>query len=114
MTKRTALGCLAVWSIAAVTGPASAAIRQCGPVISSEVVTAANEQEARKGALVQWRAKAAKIGPDFGNWVVAGMKNLKCFPKAGGTFECVAFGAPCVIEQNPKRRTRRDQKGVGI
>ena len=114
MLKRSAIGCLVLLALSVSAHHASAAVRQCGPVISSEIVTAPNEQAARKGALDQWRAKAAKLGPDFDNWVVAGMKNLKCFPKPGGTFECVAFGAPCVIEQNPNRRTRRDQKGVGI
>ncbi len=115
MMKCRSLGLIALLlAIAAVPHQASAAVRQCGPVISSEVVTAPDEQAARKGALDQWRAKAAKIGPDFDNWVMAATKNLKCFPKSGGSFECVAFGAPCVIEQNPNRRTRRDQKGVGI
>lgn len=114
MMKRTVIGCLALLCLAFSSLQTSAAVRRCGPVISSDIVTEPNEQAARKGALDQWRAKAAKLGPDFDNWVVAGMKNLKCFPKPGGTFECVAFGAPCVIEQNPNRRTRRDQKGVGI
>ena len=115
MLKRLTLGLTALLlAIAAGPSQASAAVRQCGPVVSSDVVTSANEQEARKGAIGQWRTKAAKLGPDFDNWVMAATKNLKCFPKTGGTFECVAFGAPCVIEQNPNRRTRRDQKGVGI
>ena len=114
MSKRIAMGCLAVLAMPGGSYQVSAAIRQCGPVISSEVVTSSNEQEARKGALDQWRIQALKLGPDFGNWIVAAEKNLKCFPKPGGTFECVAFCAPCVIEQNPNRRTRRDQKGVGI
>ena len=114
MTLCRSIAGLAILVVAILTPPAAAAVRQCGPVVSSEVVTSANEQEARKGAVDQWRAKAAKLGPDFDNWILAATKNLKCFPKPGGTFECIAFGAPCVIEQNPNRRTRRDQKGVGI
>ena len=95
--------------------PSNAAVRMCNAVVSSEVVTAADEQSAKKLALDQWRAQAAKSGPGYDGWIVAAEKSLKCFKKENGTFECVAFGAPCVIQQNPNQRpVGRDRKGVGI
>lgn len=95
--------------------PSQAAIRTCTAVVSSDVVTAADEQAAKKEALDQWRAKAVKSGPGYDGWVVAAEKSLKCFKKDNGTFECVAFGAPCVIQQNPNQKPQgKDRKGVGI
>ena len=95
--------------------PSNAAVRMCNAVVSSEVVTAADEQSAKKLALDQWRAKAAKSGPGLDEWRLAAEKSLKCFKKDDGTFECVAFGAPCIIQQNPNQRPQgKDRKGVGI
>ncbi len=95
--------------------PCQAAIRTCTAVVSSDVVVASDEQSAKKLALDQWRAQAAKSGPGYDGWIVAAEKSLKCFKKENGTFECVAFGAPCVIQQNPNQRpVGRDRKGVGI
>lgn len=104
-----ALGCGVLAPVAA--GPASAAVRTCAPRIQSDIVMAATEVEAKKRALEQWRARAAKLGPGFDGWHVAAEKVLKCFPKAGG-FECLAVGSPCVIQQNPKQKPAgRDRKG---
>ncbi len=95
--------------------PSLAAVRICNDVVASDVVTAADEQSAKKQALDQWKAKASKAGPGYDGWGVAAEKSLKCFKKDNGTFECVAFGAPCVIQQNPKQKPQgRDRKGVGI
>jgi hypothetical protein len=94
---------------------AGAAIRQCGPVVSSEIVSSGDELSAKKQALDQWRAKAVKLGPDFGNWVVAAEKSLKCFKRESNNFECVAFGAPCVIQQNPNQKPAGpDRKGLPL
>lgn len=83
---------------------ASAAVRSCGPIVSSEVATASTERDAKKKALDQWRNAALKRGPGFDSWRLAASKSLKCFPKdaaKGGGFECVAFGAPCIVDQTP-------------
>ncbi len=91
---------------------ANAAVRKCRPIVSSEIATAPSELDAKKKALGQWRAKAQALGPGLDNWRLAHDKSLKCFPKAPGSFECIAFGAPCVIDQTPKSPPAG--KGVGI
>jgi hypothetical protein len=91
---------------------ASAAVRQCWPIVSSEIASAPTELDAKKKALEQWRAKAQALGPGLDSWRLAHDKSLKCFPKAPGSFECIAFGAPCVIDQTPKSPPAA--KGVGI
>lgn len=78
-----------------------AAVRHCGAVVSSEIVRAATESDAKKQALDQWRIKALQRGKGFDSWRLAAEKSLKCYPK-DGAFECVAFGAPCIVDQNPK------------
>ncbi|NOT69843.1 MAG: hypothetical protein HOP09_00780 [Hyphomicrobium sp.] len=91
-----------------------AAVRSCGPVVSSEIATAATELDAKKKALDQWRVEALKRGPGFDSWRLAADKSLKCFPKEQG-FECVAFGAPCIVDQTPKSpATPPGAKGQGI
>lgn len=99
MIGRIALAGLSI--IFSSCGFANAAVRKCGPIVSSEIVTAATEFEAKKKALDQWRTKAAALGSYFDNWRLAAEKSLKCFPKASA-FECVAFGSPCLIDQTPK------------
>ena len=86
---------------AAAPAPTQAAVRQCHAIVSSEIATAAAEHDARKKALEQWRAKAHALGPGFDSWRLAHSKSLKCFRK-DAAFECVAFGAPCIIDQTPK------------
>jgi hypothetical protein len=86
----------------------------CYPPVSSEVVSAPAEIEAKKLALAQWRAKAIKYGEGLDAWNIARDKSLKCFPK-GDAFECVAFGSPCIIQQNPNQQpVGRDRKGQSL
>ena len=94
--------------------PAGAAVRICHGNVSSEIVTAPTELEAKKKAISEWQAKAAKFGAGLDVWRLAAEKALKCFPK-DGVFECVAFGHPCIIEQNPNRRpVGKDGKGAPL
>ena len=113
--RPTCIAVVAAFAAALIaTHPASAAIRQCGAIVSSDVVAAPTELAAKKTALDQWRAKAEKMGPEFNSWVVAAEKSLQCFPKGDG-FECVAFGAPCVIQQNPNQKpVGKDRKGLPL
>lgn len=110
--------CFAAVSMVMVAGcAANAAVRQCWPIVSSEIATAPSERDAKKKALDQWRAKAKALGPGLDSWRLAHNKSLKCFPSAPGSFapgsfECIAFGAPCVIDQTPKSPPAA--KGVGI
>jgi hypothetical protein len=90
-----------------------AAIRVCQPIVSSNIAVAPDELGAKKKALDQWREKALKSGPGYDVWRLAAEKSLKCFKKADGTHECVAFGAPCLIQQNPKQKPAgKDGKGI--
>jgi hypothetical protein len=100
--------------IAASATHASAAIRTCQPHVSSEVISAPAELEAKKLAIAQWQKLALKYGPNYDVWRLAAEKSLKCFAK-GAAFECVAFGAPCIIQQNPNQQpSRKDGKGVPL
>ena len=113
--RKALLAAVAAFAAACfATEPLKAAIRECGSIVSSDVVAAPTELAAKKGALDQWRAEAEKLGPEFNSWVVAAEKSLKCFPKGAG-FECVAFAAPCVIQQNPKQKPAgKDRKGLPL
>jgi hypothetical protein len=109
-----AVASLAAAMAVAVTGPAVAAVRQCGDIVSSEVVRAPTELEAKKIAIDQWHAKASNLGAGTDSWRLAVDRSLKCFPKDQG-FECVAFGRPCIIDQTPNTPvTPPGGKGQGI
>ena len=104
---------VAAAALVAVVPPteARAAVRKCTSVVSSAVTTAATEQAAKKKALEQWRAEALKQGDGWDSWRLAYDKALKCFPK-DNAFECVALGAPCIVDQTP--RSPPKAKGSGI
>jgi len=90
---------------------AAAAVRVCYPSISSEVMSAATELEAKKLALLQWQEKASKYGPAMDAWRLAADKALKCYPGPKG-FDCVAIGEPCIIQNNPNQvPVGTDRKG---
>lgn len=112
-----ALAAIAVLAAAALLGvwPASAAMRRCGPLVASEIVSAPTALDAKARALSQWRAAALKLGRGFDSWRIASDKALKCVSKkdAAGT-ECVAIGRPCIIEQKLKPRPPAAGKAVAI
>ncbi|MGL4395419.1 MAG: hypothetical protein ACRCS9_02665 [Hyphomicrobium sp.] len=85
---------------------AGAAVRSCKPIVASDIATDGSELGARKKALDQWKAKAGALGKGYDSWRLAASKSLKCFKRPVGDFECVAFGAPCIIAQNPQRVPR--------
>ena len=112
MVRKVATVALVLASLHA-TG-ASAAVRSCGPIVSSEIAAAPTEAAAKAEALKQWRNVAAKRGPGYESWRLAARRSVKCFPKAGG-FECVALGAPCIVDQTPKSPAKKaGDKGVPI
>jgi hypothetical protein len=100
------LVCSAVVATAYAPTPAASAVRRCGAVVSSEIVMRKSDFAARKQAMDEWHAKARKYGQSFDSWRIAAWKSLKCFERKGGRFECVAFGAPCIIQQNPNAKFR--------
>jgi len=107
--------CLAATVAALIATQAKAAVRRCGPQVSSDVKRAATELAAKTLALDQWKDRALQQGPGFDNWRIAADRALKCLPAAAGGIECVATAAPCIIEQNPRRVPSGPQgKGVGI
>ena len=101
-----AIACLTLTTI-----EAHAAVRKCSAAITTDIATASTELEAKKKALEQWRSAALKRGEGFDSWRLAVSKTLKCFPAASG-FECIAHGAPCIIDQTP--RSPPQGKGTGI
>ena len=105
---------VAVLVVALVPDVSSAAVRSCGPIVSSDIAIASSELNAKKMALKQWRLAALKRGPGYDSWRLAASKSLKCFASGRG-FECVAFGAPCIIDQTPKSPAATpSNKGQGI
>lgn len=81
--------------------PLNAAVRRCGPVVSSQIVRAPEEQSAKMQAIKEWMAQALSVGPGFDSWRLAVDRVLKCFPVKEGGFDCMAVAAPCVIQNNP-------------
>ena len=111
MQKVMSVAALAV--TAAAGAPSHAAVRLCEAMISSGQISAATEQEARKGALDAWKARAMDHGEGYASWRLAADRFLQCLPRKEGGFECIASASPCTIEQAPDRRELR-QKRMGI
>ena len=94
-------GLLAI--ILAVATPASAAVRDCKPSLSSVTVVEKTEVEAKRKALQDWLTKAQQIGAGFTRWELAYNRQITCVKNAGGGFQCQAVGMPCTIQQAPQR-----------
>jgi hypothetical protein len=82
--------------------PANAAVRKCGPGVTSDITAAPNEFQGKRKALLSWTMKAVKLGgPAFASWRIADKKVLGC--KRGKTsadgVQCVAYANPCAIVQ---------------
>lgn len=95
---------------ATLTTPAEAAVRICKGEVSSGLVGAANEQEAKKRALEVWRDKALELGKPFSAWRIAADKLLKCLPAKASGYECIARARPCTIDQAPDKRELRARR----
>lgn len=95
----------------AAPAPTSAAVRLCAAPVSSGLVKAKTEQEAKKAALDAWRSKAATLGEGYTAWRLAANKLLECLPVKDNTeFECLAKAEPCTIESAPDRRENRERR----
>ncbi len=91
--------------------PANAAVKVCRNAQSSGIVAAETELAGKKLALERWSAKARTFGGSFANWGIANHKMVKCVKaRSGRGYECIAVGAPCVIQQVPPKRKRLDPK----
>lgn len=97
-------------SLASFQTTAIAAVRLCQPVVSSGLITAPTELEAKKRALDAWKTLAQQHGEPYASWRLAADKLLECLPHKTGGFECLAKGAPCTIEQAPDRRELREKR----
>lgn len=105
-----AIGLIAGLS-AFVSGEAAhAAVRLCQPSVTSGIIVRPTEKEARKEAMTAWKAKAMEFGEPYASWRLASEKLLHCLPRKDGSFECVANGMPCTIEQAPDRRHLRENR----
>jgi hypothetical protein len=100
--------------------PTEAAVRQCMQPVTSEIIPAPNDRLGRQMALRSWSDKTRRQhGTPFTSWRVATKKVLGCRPATDGSaaFQCVAYAAPCKIEQVPGRRPpnrRRINPGEAI
>jgi hypothetical protein len=94
-------------------GAALAAVRLCEAPVSSGPVTGSDEQTARAAALALWKSKALEHGEPYSGWRIAADKLLKCLPRSGGGYECLATARPCTIDQAPDRRELRKNR-IGI
>ena len=107
MLRAPALAVLAAGAAAMLPGaPALAAVRSCKPPVASNLSTAPTEPLARKAALESWIAKAKVHGDRYAGWRIAAQKTLKCVKGTAGGFDCIAYGAPCTIEQAPNRQRK--------
>lgn len=94
----------------AAFGPsaAEAAVRVCKAPVASGLAREPSEPAAKKRAIQDWTVRAKAAGAASPAWQTAANKLLKCAPGEGGAFECVAYAAPCTVQQvPPKRRVRR-------
>jgi hypothetical protein len=100
-------------AMSGASGAAVAAVRLCERSVSSGPVTGTDEQTARAAALALWKSKALEHGEPYSSWRIAADKLLKCLPRDGGGYECLATARPCTIEQAPDRRELRKNR-IGI
>ena len=93
---------LALGTVCATHG-ATAAMRQCQPGVTSEIVQGATEILGKQRALLSWTTKAFRLGVGYASWRLADKKVLGCkkskAPNNG--FSCVAYAMPCTILQAP-------------
>ena len=92
---------------------ADAAVRVCKAPVASGLAREPSEPAAKKRAIQDWTRRAKAAGASNPAWRTANNKLLKCAPNGSATFECVAYGVPCAVQQNPPRRAPRG-KGPSI
>jgi hypothetical protein len=80
--------------------PVHAAVLECFPEMAGARMTAPGELEAKKRALDDWLAMAARIGPGYTRWQIAYNRRIDCRRVAEG-HECQAIGRPCTVKQVP-------------
>jgi hypothetical protein len=86
---------------------AAAAVRVCKAPVASGVAREPSEPAAKNRAIEDWARRAQASGVSNPAWRTAANKVLKCAPIGTATFECVAYGAPCTVQQAPPRRPQR-------
>jgi hypothetical protein len=97
------IGLLAALLVVGSTSAVGAAVRKCDVPIVVPAIEAPSELAAKKKALDQWLAEARKIGPGYTRWQIANNRKLECTKTTTGAHRCQATGAPCTIEQAPRK-----------
>jgi hypothetical protein len=101
----TALVAVAFMTLAPLSSPA--AVRVCKAPVASGLAREPSEPAAKQRAIQDWTVRAKAAGVANPAWRTADKKLLKCAPSAAGAFECVAYAAPCTVQQvAPKRGPR--------
>ena len=99
--------------VAALSGTqnSTAAVRMC-QAQTIGLASAPTEIEAKKKALVDWKAKAVLFGENYTNWSLSAERSLECKADGNGMFACVAQAMPCIVDNAPNtfeiRKKRRD------
>ena len=79
-------------------------MRVCKAPVAGGLAREPSEPAAKKRAIEDWTRRAKAAGVTSPVWRTAANKVLKCAPIGTATFECVAYGAPCTVQQVPPRR----------
>jgi hypothetical protein len=88
--------------LAASVTSASAAVRQCAPVITATATDQKDEQSARRNAVIAWTNAARQLGPQYTSWRLAVDRSASCSKIEDTTgYLCKVIAAPCTIQQNP-------------
>lgn len=106
-SRAALLGWLGVALVPLGPTAAWAAVRICKAPVASGLAREPSEPAAKKRAIEDWTRRAKVAGASNPAWRTAANKLLKCAPNGTTAFECVAYGAPCTIQQNPPRRAPR-------
>jgi hypothetical protein len=107
LSRAALLGWLGVALLPLGPTAAWAAVRVCKAPVASGLAREPSEPAAKKRAIEDWTRRAKAAGVTSPAWRTAANKVLKCAPIGTATFECVAYGAPCTVQQVPPRRPSR-------
>ena len=86
--------------------PADAAVRVCRQPVTSGLATDKTQARAQKRAIADWTNKSKAAGVSNPSWRIAAGKVLKCVQPKIGTYQCIAYAAPCTVSQVPAKRKR--------
>ena len=103
-TRMTSRGVAVGAALVLAVSPAAAAVNECVDELAGRRFEAKSELDAKKQALADWTAQAAKLGEGYTRWQIAFNRRFDCKPAASGV-SCQAIARPCTIKQVPSSNT---------